>query len=184
MNTTSQKSLFSTKDIVLIGMFTACMAAISQISIPMPTGVPITIQVFGIALIGSVLGWKHGLCTVCVYILIGAVGLPVFSNFRGGFYILLSYTGGYIWSWPLMAVLCGIPVKSFGKTTNRFLSILLALIGLFIVEILGGAQWAYLSGEKTFHMIMIYALTAFIPKDILLTILGLLVGQEIRSRLF
>ena len=52
------KSRMSTRDIVLIGMFAALLAAFSQISLPMPTGVPITIQAFGVALVGVVLGWK------------------------------------------------------------------------------------------------------------------------------
>ena len=53
------KSRMSTRDIVLIGMFAALLAAFSQISLPMPTGVPITIQAFGVALVGVVLGWKR-----------------------------------------------------------------------------------------------------------------------------
>lgn len=168
------------KDIILIGMFAACMVIISQISVPMPTGVPITIQVFGIALIGSALGWKRGLYAVCTYILLGAAGLPVFSNFHGGISVLVSFTGGYIWAWPLMAVLCGIPVAPRQFIKSSFL----ALLGLALVEIIGAAQWSLLAGDKTFPVIMIYALTAFIPKDIILTLLGIWAGKEVRKRLF
>ena len=89
-------------------MFAAVLAVISQLSIPTPAGVPVTIQVFGVALVGAVLGWKLGLCSVLVYILIGAAGLPVFANFGGGIRSLIGLTGGYIWAWPVMAVLCGI----------------------------------------------------------------------------
>ncbi|MCA5010971.1 biotin transporter BioY, partial [Clostridioides difficile] len=71
-------------------MFAAVLAVISQLSIPMPTGVPITIQIFGVALIGTVLGWKLGFLATLIYILLGAVGLPVFSNFRGGIQFLLD----------------------------------------------------------------------------------------------
>ena len=68
---------FTTREMVLAGMFAAVLAVISQLSIPTPAGVPVTIQVFGVALVGAVLGWKLGLCSVLVYILIGAAGLPV-----------------------------------------------------------------------------------------------------------
>ena len=76
---------FTTRELVLGGMFAALMAVISQLSIPMPNGVPITIQVFGIALIGITLGWRLGCLSAVIYLLIGAVGLPVFANFGGGF---------------------------------------------------------------------------------------------------
>ena len=85
-------SLFTTREMVLAGMFAAVMAVISQLSIPMPTGVPVTIQVFGVALVGAVLGWRLGLCSMLVYILIGAVGLPVFANFGGGIKSLVGLT--------------------------------------------------------------------------------------------
>ena len=82
------KSRMSTRDIVLIGMFAALLAAFSQISLPMPTGVPITIQAFGVALVGVVLGWKRALFSTIVYILLGAVRLPVFANFQGGLRVI------------------------------------------------------------------------------------------------
>ena len=78
------KPRMATRDVVLTGMFAALLTAISQLSLPMPTGVPITIQAFGVALCGAVLGWKRGALATLVYILLGAVGLPVFANFQGG----------------------------------------------------------------------------------------------------
>ena len=78
------KNGFRTRDIVLVGMFAAVLAVISQISLPMPSGVPVTIQLFGVALVGAVLGSKLGFMATVVYILIGAVGLPVFYNLQGG----------------------------------------------------------------------------------------------------
>ena len=81
---------FTTREMVLAGMFAAVLAVISQLSIPTPAGVPVTIQVFGVALVGAVLGWKLGLCSVLVYILIGAAGLPVFANFGGGIRSLIG----------------------------------------------------------------------------------------------
>ncbi len=105
----------TTRDLVFAGMIAAILAIISQISVPMPTGVPITIQVFGITLIGVTFGWRLGLYGSLVYILLGAAGLPIFANFRGGFSVLVDFTGGYIWSWPVMAVLCGLQIKSENK---------------------------------------------------------------------
>lgn len=68
---------FTTREMVLVGMFAAVLAVISQISLPMPTGVPITIQVFGVALVGAVLGSRLGTTATLVYVLLGAIGLPI-----------------------------------------------------------------------------------------------------------
>ena len=56
----------SVKNIVLAGMFAAFLAVMSQVSLPMPTGVPITVQVFAVALVGVILGWKRGVLAVLV----------------------------------------------------------------------------------------------------------------------
>ena len=133
---------FTTREMVLAGMFAAVLAVISQLSIPTPAGVPVTIQVFGVALVGAVLGWKLGLCSVLVYILIGAAGLPVFANFGGGIRSLIGLTGGYIWAWPVMAVLCGIRPGLKNRISDLAVRILLSLIGLAAVELIGGLQWA------------------------------------------
>lgn len=179
----SRSARISTKDMVLIGMFCAVLAAISQISLPMPTGVPITIQLFGVALTGAVLGWKRAVYATVAYVLLGAVGLPVFSNFRGGLSVLTNVTGGYILAWPITAALCGINITAprFKPGSLLILSIALAVIGVLIDEAAGGLQWAMLSGEKTFGMIMAYSFIAFIPKDITLAVLAVILGKQIRK---
>ena len=125
---------FTTREMVLVGMFAAVLAVISQISLPMPTGVPITIQVFGVALVGAVLGSRLGTTATLVYVLLGAIGLPIFANFSGGISSIVGVTGGYIWAWPIMTWLCGIRPKTENKTKNLAISIGFALIGLLIVE--------------------------------------------------
>lgn len=191
MNTTAAKtketvkSGLSTRDIVLIGMFAALLAAFSQISLPMPTGVPITIQVFGVTLVGVVLGWKRALFATIVYVLLGAVGLPVFANFQGGLHVITGLTGGYILGWPVMAALCGvtIPLKKPSAPLSLFFSIALSVAGMLFAEAAGGLQWALLAGDKSFGMIMAYSFAAFIPKDTVLTIVAVIVGRQIRRTL-
>ncbi len=183
-SSSAAKHPFSTKELVLGGMFAAVLAVISQLSIPLPTGVPITIQVFGVTLVGVVLGWRLGLFSAIAYILLGAVGLPVFANFRGGFGVLTGVTGGYIWAWPFLAALSGIKPNMKNKYVNTGLIILSSLLGLAIVETVGGLQWAALAGDRTVAGIFAYSMTAFVPKDILLTILAVLAGLPIRKRIF
>lgn len=182
-STASARHGFTTRELVIGGMFAALLAVISQLSIPMPSGVPITLQIFGVALVGAVLGWRLGLMAVITYILIGAVGLPVFANFTGGFHKLVGVTGGYIWSWPFLCALSGIHPSTGHKTRDFTVQIFFALVGLAICETIGGLQWAMLAGDKTVAGIFAYAIVAFIPKDILLTILGVVIGTPIRKML-
>ena len=119
---------FTTREMVLVGMFAAVLAVISQISLPMPTGVPITIQVFGVALVGAVLGSRLGTTATVVYVLLGAIGLPIFANFTGGISSIVGVTGGYIWAWPFMTWLSGIRPKTDNKTKNLAISIGFSLI--------------------------------------------------------
>ena len=79
---------------IFIGLFAALIAVCSQIQIP--GAVPFTLQTFAIFLAGGLLGGKRGTISVLVYILLGAIGLPVFAGFKGGIGALLGTTGGYI----------------------------------------------------------------------------------------
>ena len=181
---TSDKSRsISTHSLVLMGVSAAVLTVIFQISIPMPTGIPITIQLFGIALVGTILGWKRGAIATLVYILLGCAGLPVFSNFRGGLQCLTGMTGGYILAWPVMAALSGIRVKHSSQMVVLLASIALSVTGLMIVELAGAFQWSLLTSEMSFGAIVAYSFVAFIPKDIVLTVLAVLTGSRIRKLL-
>lgn len=83
-----------TRDIAYIAIFTALMAVCSWISIP--TAIPFTLQTMAVFLAVGLLGGKRGTIAVVAYVLLGAVGAPVFANFSGGAGILLGQTGGYI----------------------------------------------------------------------------------------
>ena len=78
----AHKSSLSISDITLIALLTAVIAVCSWISIP--AAVPFTLQTFAVFLTAGLLGGKRGTITVIVYILLGAIGVPVFSGFTGG----------------------------------------------------------------------------------------------------
>ncbi|WP_394524023.1 biotin transporter BioY [Lacrimispora sp. JR3] len=171
----------NTKDLAIAGMFAAVLAVISQISIPMPTGVPITIQIFGVALVGVILGWRLGVLATVVYIVLGAVGLPIFANFRGGIQMIFGLTGGYIWAWPIMIFFCGLKPKTPIKALNTLLLFLLPVLGTIINELIGGLQWAALSGDMSVYGVFTYSMVAFVPKDVLLTVMAVILGLPIRK---
>ena len=105
------KSKFSVRDICYAGLFAAVIAVMAQISIPMPLGVPMTMQTFAITLAAVVLGSKLSAIASLVYLALGAVGVPVLANFSGGFDKFVGPTGGFLISFPLMAYIIGLGVE-------------------------------------------------------------------------
>ena len=95
------------RDICFISVFTAIIAASAQISVPMPAGVPFTLQTFAVLLAGVILGAKRGAAAAFIYIALGAAGVPIFSAFRGGLGVIFGATGGFILSFPIMAMCAG-----------------------------------------------------------------------------
>lgn len=83
------------KNMALCGLFSALLCLCAWLSFPFGD-VAITLQTFGIFLCLGTLGGKRGTVSISVYLLLGAIGLPVFSGFRGGIGMLLSATGGYL----------------------------------------------------------------------------------------
>ena len=148
--------------IVFTGVFAALLAVLSQLSIPMPTGIPVTLQTFTVALCGYVLGWKRGTLATAVYIALGAVGLPVFAGFSGGIGSLVGLTGGYIWGFLPMAALCGVGLK----LNRRVLAIALGLAGLAACHLLGSIQFAVVSGTGPLKAFLV-ASAPYLVKDVI-----------------
>ena len=131
-----------TIDLVLIALFAAITAVLSQIAIPMPTGVPVTLQTFAVALCGYFLGAGKGAAALGVYLLIGAVGVPVYSGFKGGFQMLLGPTGGFIFGFIIMAFLCGLSFKkAAGTKLSPVLLIAMGVAGVAACHLLGTLQY-------------------------------------------
>lgn len=105
-----------TLSIVYCGVFVALIAICSWISIPMT--IPFTLQTFAVCLTAALLGTKRGTITIIVYILLGLVGAPVFSGFKGGPAALLGPTGGYIIGFIFTAIIVGILTNKFGKKVS------------------------------------------------------------------
>lgn len=168
----------ATKEIVCIGMFAAILAILSQISIPMPSGVPVTLQTFAVALTGVVLAWKYGTISTLVYILLGAIGVPVFSGLSGGLQVLVNYTGGFIWGFIVMALLCGIGIQ----LKNKIAGIALGFVGLAVCHLFGVIQFMVVM-KMGFAESFLLVSAPYLIKDVISVILAYVVGSQIRARL-
>ncbi len=134
-----------TKELVYVGIFAALMAVCAWIQIPGP--VPFTLQTFAVFLAVGLLGGKCGTLAVFVYILLGAVGLPVFSGFKGGLGALFGTTGGYIFGFLFSALLMWGIEKAFGKRTGVL--VLSMLLGLLVCYAIGTAWFMLIYTKST-----------------------------------
>ncbi|MCR5823895.1 MAG: biotin transporter BioY [Lachnospiraceae bacterium] len=184
----TQKNGFKTVDLVMIGAFAALMAICAWITVP--ATVPFTLQTFGVFLAVYLLGGKRGTVAVAVYILLGAVGLPVFSGFKGGVGTVLGTTGGYIIGflfsaltmWGLHALLKKVEEK--GKT-QRVLCVFLEMIaGLFVCYAFGTAWfmavYARTKGAVGITTCLSWCVFPFVIPDLLKITLALILGGRLK----
>lgn len=161
---------------------TALMTAVTCILAPLsiPIGpVPISLTNFAIYLSLYLLDWKKGTVSYILYLLLGLVGLPVFSGFTGGIGKLAGPTGGYIIGFIPMAIIAGIVID---KYTEKWLLCLLAMIvGTIVCYALGTAWLAY--EAKMDMMAALWAgVIPFIPGDLVKMALAILIAPKIRAQ--
>lgn len=147
-NKSKGKKSFRTIDFVYIGVFAAVIAVCSWIQIPLT--VPITLQTFAVCAAAGLLGLRNGVLTVVVYILIGLIGVPVFSNFGAGPGVLFGITGGYIIGFIFTALIVGGAVKLFGKKITVY--ILSMITGVAVCYAFGTVWfmiWSVNNGSST-----------------------------------
>lgn len=131
-----------TYDTVYIGMFAILLAICSWISIP--TLIPFTLQTFGVFLALLVLGGKRGTAAIGIYLLLGAIGIPVFSNFGAGLGYLLGNTGGFALGFLLIGCSMWAAEKLF--PSKPYLHLVALLIGLTICYTFGCFWFLQVSG--------------------------------------
>jgi biotin transport system substrate-specific component len=119
-------------DVALIAAFAALIAACSVVGgVPTGTGIDITLQTFGVLLAGCVLGMTRGFLAVALYLLIGAIGLPVFADHAAGLAPFSGSSAGYLISFPIAAALAGFLVQyvARGGRSRAIFVVVAALAG-------------------------------------------------------
>lgn len=174
------KVRLSTNDIIMCGLFAGITAILSQISIPLPfTTVPLTMQIFAVALCGLILGPKNGFISQIIYILMGSIGMPVFAEMTAGINIIIGPTGGFILGFPLMALVIGYFSNKFRK--RRFI-IIGMIIGLIIDYLIGTMMFTFIT-KMTFTQGLMACVIPFIPIDLIKIGLASLVGITVYKRI-
>lgn len=136
--------------VIAIVLGSALMTASSYVSVPM-VPVPMTMQTLAATLIGALYGWRLGALTIAVWLMQGALGMPVFSNGGAGVAHLFGRTGGYLFAFPIAAAATGWLAER-GWTGDRVVRGFLAMLaGNTLCLVIGGAWLAVLIGaEKAF----------------------------------
>ncbi len=169
------------KDMTLIAVFAALMAVCAWISVPAP--VPFTLQTFAIFLAVGLLGGKRGSIAVAVYILLGAVGVPVFSGFNGGLGALLGMTGGYIVGFLAAALVMWATTALFGNKT--WILALSMVLGLVVCYAMGTAWfmvvYARTKGAITLLTVLTKCVFPFIIPDLIKIGLALVLTLRLKK---
>ena len=173
-----------TYDIVYIAVFAVIMAICSWISIP--AAVPFTLQTFGVFIAVGVLGGKRGSLSILVFILLGAIGIPVFANFSGGIGVLAGPTGGYIIGFLFSALLMWAMEKLPGK--KSVMQIVSMIAGLIVCYAFGTVWFVIVYGRMNgpigFTAALASCVVPFIIPDIIKIALAYVLSRKLRKYVF
>ena len=153
------------RNMALCGLFAALLAICAWIAIPVGD-IAITMQTFGIFLTLGVLGGKRGSVTIALYLLLGIVGLPVFSGFQGGFGALLGASGGYIAGFLATGLIYWL-ITALGrqKEPTRLLGMVIGMLCGYIL----GSLWFYFGylprGSMSFSVVLLKCVVPYLLPD-------------------
>lgn len=171
----------STYQIVLIGIMTAIICILGPLSIPIPfSPVPISFTNLAIYLTAFILGWKRGTLSYLIYLFLGLVGLPIFSNFSGGPSKLFGPTGGYLIGFILMAFISGLFIEFFnGNVSMYILGLMLASAANYLL----GTAWLSYQLDLTFYQALSVGVFPYLIGDGIKIAIAIAIGPMIRNRL-
>lgn len=157
MNSNTKNTIFSALGIVFL---------VISSWITVPSAIPFTMQTFAVAFLSAFLGAKNGAMAIASYILLGIIGIPVFSGFQSGASIILGATGGYTLGFIPFSLITGALYKKLGKS---YFSIIFAMLsGLFSCYIFGTLWYAfiYLKSLHSLQAVLSVCVLPFIIPDL------------------
>lgn len=177
----TSKPILSVKEMAITALMTAVICILGPWALNIPISpVPISLCSMGIYFVLSVLGIKLGTISVLLYVLLGAVGLPVFSNFSGGFGKLMGPTGGYIIGYLFLALICGFFIQKFPE--KLLLHVLGFVLGTVVLYAFG-TFWLKVQTGMTFPAALMAGVIPYIPGDIVKLILAMALGYPLKAQL-
>jgi biotin transport system substrate-specific component len=167
----------STSTITRVALMAAVTAVAAQIAIPI-FPVPFTLQVLAVILSGFLLGPRYGALAQAIYLLVGAVGAPVFAEFSGGLSRVLGPTGGYLISYPIAAAVAGLAATTVARGARRralWVGSFWGCVGLALIYAIG-ATWLAIVTDLPFAVAVAQGVLIFVPFDLIKVALAVLVA--------
>lgn len=169
----------TTYQLCITALFSALMCILGPMAVPIGP-VPISLTNLVVMLAVFVIGkWKGTVSTV-IYILLGAVGLPVFSGYAGGIGKLTGPTGGYIIGFIPLAIICGVFVEKWAN--NKLLLVVGMIVGTVVLYALG-TVWFVLQMQCEVMYALSVCVFPFLIGDAIKIAISLILGSELRKRL-
>lgn len=163
------------KDMTMTALFAAMICVMAPWSFS-AGAVPITLATLAIYLASLVLGWKRATAAVVIYILLGAVGVPVFSNLTGGLQKLVGPTGGYIAGYIPLALIAGLIADRLENAWGYVIALLAGTLALYAL----GTAWFCVSLGKDLGYAMGVCVLPFLPGDAIKVALATIIAIKLR----
>jgi len=164
---------------LLSAIFAALTAVLSQVTIPLPL-VPITGQTLAVGLTATILGARYGAVSMFIYILLGAIGLPVFAEAKGGVQVIFGPTGGYIYGFLITAYITGLILEKTRFTLKN--AIVANLVGMFVTLFVGAVHLKFVL-DLSWQEAMAVGVTPFLLVGVIKALLASVIGIKARERL-
>lgn len=182
MSKTENGKKIKAVDIVSVAMMTALIVICSWVYIPIGN-IPVTLQTFAVCVAVGIFGMKKGTLSVAVYLILGILGLPVFSFFKGGIGALFGATGGYTIGFVLCAFVSGFIISKSKKIPVMIMGF---AIGLIVCYAVGTLWFLFVYMKDTGAQGLVTALTAcvfpFVIPDIIKIVLAAVVADSVRKK--
>lgn len=162
----------------LIAMFSALMCIGAPFCIYIGS-IPITLSLFFVFLTALFLPPAQAFLSMLIYVLLGAVGLPVFSGFLGSVSVIMSFTGGFILAYPIVALLVSFISR---RSENKAFLLLAFAAGLAFLYTVG-SMWYMMVSDTNLKAALITSVLPFIPFDILKAIASAVIYFAIKKRI-
>lgn len=171
----------SITNMALMAIMTAITCILAPLALPIPIS-PVPISLTNLVIYFSIylLGTSRATISYIIYLLLGMVGLPVFSNYTGGLQKLAGPTGGYIIGFIFMTIIAGIIIDKFPK--NVILQFLGMILGTIVCYAFGTIWLAYLA-KLSFKSALFAGVIPYIPGDIIKMLLALTIGATLKKQL-
>jgi biotin transport system substrate-specific component len=175
----TQSMAFSTRDMVFTALFAAALCVVAPFSIAIGP-IPLSFATLIIYLAAGALGWKYGVLSVVLYVALGAVGVPVFSNFEGGFHKIAGVTGGFIIGYIPCALITGFFVEVFREKLWAYASGM--VVGTFLLYACGTA-WFMLQTNSSLAVSLALCVTPFLIGDAGKIVAACVIAPQLRTAL-